>query len=63
MKKYFSYLSCEPNKPVIDKKNRKFLLLVQHAVLLSLKDTGNLSPTQYFRAEAALVAQHRGDCR
>lgn len=41
--------------------NRRFLLLIQQAALLALKDMGVLTPIQLRHAEEALKQQYRED--
>lgn len=57
MKTYFCFLGTDHRKNLLE--DRAFLLLLQRAVLLGLKEEGYLTQTQQRLAEEILLRQFR----
>lgn len=59
MKMYFKLIGIENNHPVKKSTDCSFLLLIQRAALLGLKDAGQITQMQHRQAEEALLRQYR----
>lgn len=59
MKTVFKPVRAENIHPVTKSTDADFLLLIQRAALLALKDSGTLNEMQYRHAEQTLLRHHR----
>lgn len=59
LKMVFKLIGVTDNHPVIKSSDFGFLLLMQHAALLGLKDSGQLNEMQCRQAEESLLDQFR----
>lgn len=61
MKTTFKLIRVEDDHSITKSSDNDFMLLVQRAVLLGLKDAGALNEMQYRQAENGLLRQYRED--
>ena len=58
MARKLAHLShIEPNDPITKETHYEFLFHIQNALLLALREQGNLNPMEYHHAEEKLKAQ------
>ena len=63
MNTIFRLIGLENDHPVTKASDRNFLVLIQRAVLLALKDAGTLNEMQHRQAEEELLRQYTDGIR
>lgn len=59
MKTTFDWIKTQNDHRITSSTDSEFILLIQHAALLGLKDSGSLNEMQFRRAEERLMQKHR----
>lgn len=59
MKTTFDWIETQNDHRITSSTDSEFILLIQHAALLGLKDSGSLNEMQFRRAEERLMQKHR----
>lgn len=59
MKTTFDWIETQNDHRITSSTDSEFILLIQHAALLGLKDSGSLNEMQFRQAEERLMQKHR----